>query len=477
MPSLATSVLAADTLVSGGFPRSKVDSNIVTINVGGQTFQSTKQTLALAGPNSVLSDLSDLHPSQIASRFIDRDPELFSILLSLLRTGNLPSKAKSFDLRDLISESEFYGIEPLLVNSLSDSSQFDAFNIEKSRLLELNGRDLPSVIAAGLHGSLHVAHGSKITSFDWSLRKKSTILTQFPAIDSLLAISSKSAAAGATDFSGLQIIGLEKGAVRATLNWENATKSASTVQAIGSSNDRLFTSFESSRRNSNCIMVYDLHTLRPVTEIAHFEIYGAEIDSAVPSTKLRWVPSVNLLMAAGSHHGLPGLTGNIRLWDVRSGKAVWEVKERADCFADVTVSDHLSAIFKVGESTGEVSYMDLRTLGNNEESWVCLREGRRLNGGKKEGFGCRIEGHGSQVFCSRGGGVELWSEIVMMESSYSNMTGDGLRGRVFRKNLIGRASDMGGAKISSLAFGGNKMFITRKDLQAVEVWESSASRL
>lgn len=475
MPSLASSVLAPDMLVSNGFQRSKPEANIVTINVGGQIFQATKQTMALAGPNSVLSELCESDPSQLTSRFIDRDPEPFSILLSLLRTGNLPSKAKSFDLGDLISESEFYGIEALLVNSLSSSSQFDAFNLEKARILKLNGRDLPSVIATGPHGSLHVAHGSKITSFDWSLRKKSTILAQFPAIDSLLAISPRVVAAGATDFSGVQIVELEKGAVRAALSWENATKSASTVQAIGSSSDCLFTSFESSRRNSNCVMVYDLQTLRAVTEIAHFEIYGAEIDSAVPATKLRWVPSVNLLMAAGSHHGLSGVTGNIRLWDVRSGNAVWEVKERADCFADVTVSDHLSAIFKVGVNTGEVSYMDLRRLGN-EDSWVCLGEGRRLHSGKKEGFGCRIEGHGSQVFCSRGGDIELWSEVVMMGSSSSNTSGDELQGRVFRKNLIGRAKDMGGAKVMSLAFGGNKMFVTRKDLQAVEVWESSASR-
>lgn len=443
--------------------------------MGGQIFQTTKQTLALAGPNSLLSELRESDPSQPSSRFIDRDPELFSILLSLLRTGNLPSKAKSFDLRDLISESEFYGIESLLVNSLSNPSQFDAFNLEKSRLLELNGRDLPSVIAAASCGSLHVAHGSKITSFDWSLRKKSTILTQFPAIDSLLAISPGVVAAGATDFSGLQILEVQKGAVRATLNWENATKSASTVQAIGSSSDHLFTSFESSRRNSNCIMVYDLQSLRAVTEVAHFEIYGAEIDSAVPATKLRWVPSVNLLMASGSHRGPSGMTGNIKLWDIRSGTAVWEVQERADCFSDTTVSDHLSAIFKVGVNTGEVSYMDLRILGN-ENSWVCLGEGRGPLSGKKEGFGCRIEGHGRQVFCSKGGDIELWSEVVLKGPSSSKRNEDGLQGVVFRKNLMGRAKDMGGAKITSLAFGGNKMFVARKDLQSVEVWESSASR-
>ncbi|MCI94736.1 BTB/POZ domain-containing protein, partial [Trifolium medium] len=65
--------------------------------------------------------------------------------------------------------------------------------------------------------------------------RKSTVLTHFTAVDSLLALSPSLAAAGANDFSGLQILDLENGYVKDTLNWENVTKSGSTVQAIGSS--------------------------------------------------------------------------------------------------------------------------------------------------------------------------------------------------------------------------------------------------
>ncbi|GAA0166090.1 scaffold/adaptor protein [Lithospermum erythrorhizon] len=103
------------------------------------------------------------------------DPQLFSVMLS----SNLSSKAKAFDIQDLIFESKYYGIEHLLINSQSNPSQFEAFNLEKSTVLSLNGRDSPSAISTTKYGSVHVAHGSKITSFDWSLRRKSTILTQF----------------------------------------------------------------------------------------------------------------------------------------------------------------------------------------------------------------------------------------------------------------------------------------------------------
>ena len=62
--------------------------------------------------------------------------------------------------------------------------------------------------------------------------------------------------------------------------------------------------------------------------------------------------------------------------------------------------------------------------------------------------------------------MELWSEVVMGSGNSS--------GRIFKKNLMGRVRDMGGAKITNLAFGGSTMFLTRKDQQCVEVWQSSS---
>ncbi|OWM68246.1 hypothetical protein CDL15_Pgr004728 [Punica granatum] len=67
MPSLSSSFpTLALSGGSTGLYQSKPELNIVTIDVGGQIFQTTKQTLALAGPSSLLSD-SD--PSQLATVF------------------------------------------------------------------------------------------------------------------------------------------------------------------------------------------------------------------------------------------------------------------------------------------------------------------------------------------------------------------------------------------------------------------------
>ncbi|GKB37354.1 hypothetical protein Tco_0882296 [Tanacetum coccineum] len=75
---------------------------------------------------------------------------------------------------------------------------------------------------------------------------------------------------------------------------------------------------------------------RAVSEIGHNEIYGADLDLAVPSTKLYWIPSLGMLFR--------------------------KLRKKLIAFADITVSDGLSAVFKIGMNSGEVSYIDFRNL-------------------------------------------------------------------------------------------------------------------
>ncbi|KAG0453905.1 hypothetical protein HPP92_025209 [Vanilla planifolia] len=439
---------------------------IVTLNVGGQVFQTTSQTLAAAGVSSILSS---------PPPFIDRDPDLFADLLALLRTGRLPSSAA--DISDLLAEAEFYGLDPhLLRSSVSSSSYFSPLSLRRSLLLPLPGRDPVSVLSATPSGELLAAHGSKITSFDFSLRHRKTLLTSLPAVDSLLSLPDCSlAVAGASDFPGLQVLDLASGSLRKTLHWyPHVSSPGATVQAVGIASDRqlLFTSYESGRRNASAILAFDLGAgseFRSVYEIGRREIYGAELDSAIPATKLKWVPSFNLLMAGGSHSGPSGVVGNIRLWDARTGSdPVWDLQEKDDCFADVTVSDELSAIFKVGVNSGDVLMADLRKLKVGEP-WTVLGGGMwsaEIGWEKKGGRGCTIESQGKQVFCTRGGDVEMWSEVAMTVAPDHEQ-------KVMRRNLMGRAKDMGGARILQLVFGGKRMAVARNGERSVEVWESS----
>ena len=75
----------------------------VTLNVGGKYFVTSRTTLANAGRGSMLAAVIDenwqLVPDVASNElFIDRNPAYFSVLLDLLRTGELhipPGKLNS----------------------------------------------------------------------------------------------------------------------------------------------------------------------------------------------------------------------------------------------------------------------------------------------------------------------------------------------------------------------------------------------
>ena len=74
--------------------------------------KTTPQMLALTGERSPLSNYS-----RDGILLIDRDPDLFSVILSLLRTNMLPSNATKFDVQDLSREARFYGLDQVLMAS------------------------------------------------------------------------------------------------------------------------------------------------------------------------------------------------------------------------------------------------------------------------------------------------------------------------------------------------------------------------
>ncbi|XP_017035823.1 BTB/POZ domain-containing protein KCTD3 [Drosophila kikkawai] len=89
-------------------------SDLVNLNVGGQRFSTSRQTLTwipdtffTALLSGRISSLRDEHNAI----FIDRDPTLFSIILNYLRTKDID--IKNCEIRALRHEAEYYGITPL----------------------------------------------------------------------------------------------------------------------------------------------------------------------------------------------------------------------------------------------------------------------------------------------------------------------------------------------------------------------------
>lgn len=91
-------------------------SEIVTLNVGGQRFDTTRHTLLSINDTFFSVLLSGRLPSskdQTGALFIDRDPALFAIILNYLRTNQLFAVTQA-NVEALKHEAQFYGISPLV---------------------------------------------------------------------------------------------------------------------------------------------------------------------------------------------------------------------------------------------------------------------------------------------------------------------------------------------------------------------------
>ncbi|GLJ50237.1 hypothetical protein SUGI_1069430 [Cryptomeria japonica] len=155
-----------------------------------------------------------------------------------------------------------------------------------------------------------------------------------------------------------------------------------------------------------------------------------------PATKLEWIGSHNLLMYSSVSVGPFGYRSDVKLWDIRSQKIVWECRESnpgpvvhqaksdslSDCFADVTVNEKFGSIFKLGARNGGPFMVDLR-----------------------------------------GGDIEAWCEVDLREKS-----------KILRKNIVD--NKQGSERITRMTAGGNTLFVARKGLQGVEVWDSLRSK-
>ncbi|XP_068223153.1 BTB/POZ domain-containing protein KCTD3 isoform X4 [Palaemon carinicauda] len=139
--------------------------DIINLNIGGQRFSTSRETLTWVPDTFFTSLLSGRIPTlrdEAGAIFIDRDPSLFSIILNYLRTRDL--NVAMVDINALRHEAEFYGIAPLvkrlmLCQDLHHSSCGDVL---------FCGYLSPPI---GLHNGVYPGHMSRSSS---DLRSHST---------------------------------------------------------------------------------------------------------------------------------------------------------------------------------------------------------------------------------------------------------------------------------------------------------------
>ena len=136
-------------------------SSTVDLNVGGQHFTTSLQTLT-KDPNSMLAAMFsgkfEMKPSKDGSFFIDRDGTHFRFILNFLRTGKLTLPKGATFTEELEEEAEFYQIQGLIDALRHADNSTDSTSFAESVILtnEEHRRVLKGWLPEGLAGEWHL---------------------------------------------------------------------------------------------------------------------------------------------------------------------------------------------------------------------------------------------------------------------------------------------------------------------------------
>ncbi|KAK4478499.1 hypothetical protein RD792_013976 [Penstemon davidsonii] len=444
----------------------------IKLNVGGKLFETTVSTLRSGGSDSLLSALSNRPANDPV--FIDRDPEIFSVLLSLLRSNRLPSTAKRFSNQELIDEALYFGIESHLRSALAP--------------IPLNGIDstLLSTVKPSSDGvvsdfhavdgdeSLWVAHGGQISVYDWNLSHVATVRTHLDFISSIKRIRPDVAAVGSLYGSGLHFYNVANGRRVSSAEWVDTSDvriHKARVHAIADSEGSVFASYDC-HHGENCVLMIDKSTMEISSEIGRMS--GNSSKNMVP-TKLTYVSEMGVLVGSSVMSGAFGYSGYVRLWDPRTRDVVWEMNDPGsgrssrfgDSFADVDVDLDELRLFKICSKSGDLAVADMRKL--SDDPWVYLKEKNpsMRNVGGNGGGNFVIHCYRKQAFVGREGELEVWSRVEGSENE--GIANEGL----YRRNYVDKVEDSGRGIIKKIEGGGDRLFVTRENVEGIEVWQSS----
>ncbi|KNA22073.1 hypothetical protein SOVF_037440 isoform A [Spinacia oleracea] len=467
-----------ETKVSASSSPELSPNHRIKLNIGGKIFETTVSTLQ---SSALLASLSISTPTQ-PPIFIDRNPDIFSPLLSLLRTHRLHSTAlRHFSLHQLVNESQFYGLHSCPLSSFSPPP-FSPFDASFVTSISPPSSAIVSDFSASSTTSLLLAHSGKISYYDaTTLSHSSTLRTHLDGISAIAAITPNISAVGSNSSAGLHFY--TRADHVGSLYWvDNSdtrvqkSRVTSISDSVGNGGESVFSAAFECKHGENAVLIVDKSTLKVVVEIGRQSGNSAK-SSAI--RKLRWVPQLGLLVGSAVNCGAFGYSGYVRLWDPRSGEMIWETNEPGgmvrnsrlgDTMGDIDVDPEGLYLAKVGSKTGDLGVADLRKLGS--DPWVYLKDPNPgLSANWKDGGSVVVHCFKGNVFVGRDGGLEAWSK--MEEREVVEGGGDEMKWSLYRRNYVDKVEDSERGIIRKIEGGGNRLFVSRENVEGIEVWETS----
>lgn len=440
-----------------------IQKDRIKFNVGGRIFETTATTLANAGRNSFFGaffdenwDLnSQFFSNSNESFFIDRNADCFSILLDLLRTGDLNIRP-NIPERLLYREASFYG----LLDHVR-SAKWGPFDGNRLRLDQSVTGQAPgdgTAIRAGPDGGCCVAHGSMVHVYDWMLEEHPPINLDYQRVNDIGWVDSDNVVIsvcerlGSRD-GGMGLFNASTGELRFKfqVSHENQVKSYTAGALSFSSDYKIFSSCKG-RSNEYGVGVWDQVTGKQIDFF--YESPGWSLGDA---DKLQWLNGSNCLLVATLFPRKDNCY--ISLLDFREKNMVWSW---SDIGAPLTVDEkrvrdaiameESNSICVVNEYE-DLGFIDLRISGGS----VRWSSRSRLMKGNMPEEPCypKLALHEGQLFSSMNDSISVfcgpdWVLTSRLRRSY-------------------------GGSICDFSIGGDRLFALHSEENVFDIWECPPS--
>ncbi|KAI3929420.1 hypothetical protein MKW92_010447 [Papaver armeniacum] len=426
-------------------------SDKVRFNVGGKIFETTATTLASARRNSMFGAMFDdewnLQPREANEEyFIDRNPDCFSVLLDLLRTGDLYVPPHVPD-KLFYREALYYG---LLDNVKSAKwGNFDSNRLTLTSSVKGRPPHDWSAVRASPDGGCAVAHGSIVRLYNWMLEEHAPLNLNYQKVHDIGWIDSDNIVISSCQVAGgIGLFSSSTGDLRHRYqhNEIDSERGFSAGALCFDSDGKIFASCNGTSNGAG-IGVWDQVTGK---QIDFFETsYGLQLGNA---DKIQWFSGTNCLFVS-----MKNSTNYISLLDFRDKSIVCSMTCRSIedtnkyCnILDAIPMDESNSICVVNEYK-ELGFIDLRSTSTVSVRWSSKRLKYVGNNHPK------LILHRGQLFCSMNdqisvfsGGLDQWVITSSLERSQ-------------------------GGSVRDFSIGGDRLFSLHSEENVFDVWETPSA--
>ncbi|KAI3863522.1 hypothetical protein MKX03_002425 [Papaver bracteatum] len=408
----------------------------VRLNVGGKIFETTATTLASASRNSMFG-METFQPREANEEyFIDRNQDCFSVLLDLLRTGELhvpPHVPEIFFYRDAL----YYGL-------------LDNVSVRK------NGHPPRgwSAIRASPDGGCAVAHGKIVRVYNWMLEEHALLNLDYQRVNDIGWIDTENIVINSFQVDGgVGLFSSSTGNLkqRYKLNHEkDQVKGFAAGALCSNSDDKIFVSC--SGTSNGGIGVWDQVTGKQI------DFFNSSGETPLgDANKIQWLNGSKCLFVSRLSSKTPD-KNHISLLDFRDKSIVTSrsmehaTGTRKSDVVDATPMDQSYSICVVEEHE-KFGFVDLRDTG------IAIRWSPECEGswGGNNNNHPKLTFHKGQLFCSMNDKISVYYGALdnwIMTSSLERSQGGSIR---------------------DFSIGGDRLFALHSRENEFDVWETPSA--